>query len=176
MVLDLTAVLRLNGFCVSTHWGRGGAVSGVVGTKIGKPHLLKMTVNVLGQLAEEHPEERSEERTRQIESLGSKVISVVEIPPLQRREQETMDHVPEEVGLLSVLALRHRDVGKHLLLEDLLGVVDSALLRQSRDRSSTTDEVESDLLEFVSDCSSTLYTCGYSPLGVEWGRRPRDKA
>lgn len=116
---------------------------------------MEMTVNVLGQLAEEHPEEGSEERTCEVKSLGTKVISVVEIPPLQRREQETMDHVSEEVGLLGVLPLRHRDVGKHLLLQDLLGVVDSTLLGQSRDRSSTTDKVESDLCGLVGHCLVT---------------------
>jgi hypothetical protein len=56
-----------------------------------------------------------------------------------------MDHVAEEVGLLGVLSLRHRDVRKHLLLKDLLGVVDASLAGEGGDGSTTADEVESDL-------------------------------
>lgn len=104
-----------------------------------------MPVDVLGQLAEEHAEERREQGSGEIQTLRSKVISVVQLPPLQRREQEPVDHVPEEVGLLRVLSLRHRHMREHLLLKDLLRVVDAPFASESCDRSPATDKVESNL-------------------------------
>lgn len=73
------------------------------------------------------------------------MISVIQFSPIQRSQQKSVDHVAEEVGLLRVLTLRHRDVRQHLLLQNLLRVIDSSFSRQCRDRSSTTNEIKSDL-------------------------------
>jgi len=108
-------------------------------------HLLEVPVHVLGQLAEEHAEQGGEERAGEVEPLGAKVVAVVELAALERGEEEAVHHVAEEEGLLGVLPGRHRHVREHLLLEDLLGVVDAAVARQGRDGAAAADEVESDL-------------------------------
>lgn len=104
-----------------------------------------MSVDVLRQFSEQHSEKGSEKGSSEIKSFRSKVISIVEFSSLQSGEQQSMNHVTKEVGLLGVLTLGHRDVGKHLFLEDFLGVVDSSISSQGWYRSSTTDKVQSDL-------------------------------
>lgn len=108
-------------------------------------HLLQMSVHVLGQLAEEHAEQGGEQRTGEVESLGAKVISVVEFATLERGQEQAVHHVAEEERLFRVLPGRHRDVRQHLLLQDLLRVVDTAVARECGDRTSSSDEIECDL-------------------------------
>jgi hypothetical protein len=68
-------------------------------------HLLQVPVDVLRELLEEHAEEAGEERAGEVEALLAEVIAVVELAPLERGEQEPVDHVAKEVGLLGLEAL-----------------------------------------------------------------------
>jgi hypothetical protein len=79
-----------------------------------------MPVDILRQLAEQHPEQGAQQWSSQVQPLSPIVISVVELPPFQSSEEQAMHHVPEEVGLLVLLVFAHRDVRKHLLLQNLL--------------------------------------------------------
>lgn len=109
-----------------------------------------MAVDVLGEFSEEHTEEGGKEGTCEVEPLGAKVISVVELSSFEDGEEESVDHIAEEVRLLGVLTLGHRDMREHLLLEDLLGVVDSTVTSKGGDGTATADEVERDLSRSVS--------------------------
>jgi hypothetical protein len=54
-----------------------------------------MAVQITRQLAEQHPEQVREQRAREVEPLLAEVVAVVELPALERGEQEPVDHVPE---------------------------------------------------------------------------------
>jgi hypothetical protein len=104
-----------------------------------------MAVQITRQLAEQHPEQVREQWAREVEPLLAKVVAVVELAALERGEQEPVDHVPEEVRLLRLGALGHRDMREHLLLQDLLRVPQPPLAREPRCHASVADEVERDL-------------------------------
>ena len=87
----LTALSKVNGLFVSTHCG----VSLAWWTTA---HLLEIAIDVLGELAEEHPEERAEERAGEVETLAAKVIAVVDLAALEDGEEQAVDHVAEEEG------------------------------------------------------------------------------
>jgi hypothetical protein len=107
--------------------------------------LLEMSIDVLGQLLEQHPEQPRQQWSRQIQPLLPEMISVVELSPFERRQEQSMDHVPKEERLLALVSLLGRDVGQHLLLKDFFCVTETFLLVEVRGGSSTADEVESDL-------------------------------
>ena len=46
-------------------------------------NLLQIPVHILGELAEEHTEQVSEQRTGQVKTLLSEVITIVEVAALQ---------------------------------------------------------------------------------------------
>lgn len=104
-----------------------------------------MSVDIFCQFTEQHAEQRCQQRTGEIESLGAKVVSVVELSSVQCREQQSMNHVAEEVCLLRVLTLCHRDMRQHLFLQDLLGVIDTSLTGERSDSTTPTDEVKRNL-------------------------------
>jgi hypothetical protein len=104
-----------------------------------------MAVQITRQLAEQHPEQVREQRAREVEPLLAEVVAVVELPALERGEQEPVDHVPEEVRLLRFGALGHRDVREHLLLQDLLRVPQPPLARKPCGYTTVANEVEGDL-------------------------------
>ena len=85
-------------------------------------YLLQIAVHIPGQLPEQHTEQIREERSRQIQPLLSKVITVVQISSFKRGEEKTMNHVSEEVRLFRLGTLRHGDMRQHLFLEDLLSI------------------------------------------------------
>ena len=57
-----------------------------------------------------------------------------------------MHHVPEKVGLPGLAELRHSDVGQHLLLQDLVRVLDPLLLGDSGPGAAAADEVQGNVL------------------------------
>ena len=61
--------------------------------------------------------------------------------PLNRRV-----HAPEEVGLLGLAEVADADVRQHLLLQDLLGVLDSLLLGDAGPCATRADEVQGHVL------------------------------
>ena len=85
-------------------------------------NLLKVTVHVLGELAEQHAEQVREKGTREVKALFTEVVTVIEVSAFQSSEQETMDHVAKEVRLLGLGTLGHGDVRQHLLLKNFLSV------------------------------------------------------
>lgn len=112
-----------------------------------RPHLLKVPVDVLRQLSEQHPEQGGQQRSRQIQPLCSKVIAIVEFSTSEGGEEQSVYHVTEEESLLRVLTLRHRHVRKHLFLKNFGGVVDSAVSRERSDGTTSSDKIESNLRE-----------------------------
>jgi hypothetical protein len=129
-----------------------------------------MPINILRQLPKQHPKQRRQQRTRQIQPLRPKVIPIVQLPPLKRSEEKTVNHVPEEEGLFGVLTRGHRDVGEHLFLEDLLGVVDASFAGEGGDGTATTDEVECDLVVMVSSSQSlSSARAGEASQGSKFG-------
>jgi len=110
-----------------------------------KTHLLQVPKHILRQLLEQHPKQSSQQRTREIQPLLPEMISIVEFSTFQSGEEESMDHVTEEVGFLGFEPFVGRDVRKHLLLEDLVGVPKSTILGEVGSGSSSSDEVEGDL-------------------------------
>lgn len=105
-----------------------------------------MTVDIPRQLPEQHSEERSQKRARQVKPLSTKVISIVQFAPLQSSKQEPVDHVAKEVGLLVEVVGHHGDVRQHLLLEDLLSVAQPPIPLEAGGGAAPADEVERDRL------------------------------
>lgn len=73
------------------------------------------------------------------------MVTIIEVSALQRSEEETMDHVTEEICLLRLGAFGHGDVWKHLLLEDFLRIAKTPLTVETRGRSTVADVVQCDL-------------------------------
>ena len=48
-------------------------------------NLLQIPVHILGELAEEHTEQRGKQRTGQIEPFPTEMVTIVELSPFQRR-------------------------------------------------------------------------------------------
>lgn len=97
------------------------------------------------------------------------MISVVEFASFEGGEEESVDHVAKKVGFLRLEALVRRDVGKHLLLQDLVGVTETTVFGEVRGGSSSSDEVEGDLRKEEED----QLAIGSSRSGNEHGLTSR---
>ena len=70
--------------------------------------------------------------------------------PLRQRassvhQQQAVDHVAEEVGLLGLAELADGHVGQQLALQDLARVLDAPLARHARHAAALADVVQRDL-------------------------------
>eukprot|EP00962_Isochrysis_galbana_P042387 scaffold15837_cov99-Isochrysis_galbana.AAC.5 len=81
--------------------------------------LLAIPLHVLGQLAEELPEQLAEEGPGQVEPLLGVVVAVVGPPGADGGHEKLVDDVADEVGLLGLVVRGDADVWQHLALQDL---------------------------------------------------------
>ncbi len=107
--------------------------------------LLQVTIDIASDFAEEHAEQVGHKRTTKVDTLLAEVITVIDLTTVKGSQQETVDHVTEEVGLLGVGALRGGNVRQHLLLENLLCVDGTLRTRETGGGTTTTDEVKSNV-------------------------------
>ena len=63
-------------------------------------YLLQMTIYITRQFSEEHPEQICQQRSSKVQSLLSKVVTVIQLSPFHSGKKESVDHIPKEVGLL----------------------------------------------------------------------------
>jgi hypothetical protein len=62
-------------------------------------YLLQMTIDITRHFSEKHPEQVCQQRSGKVQSLLSKVITVIQLPPFHGGKKESVDHVPKEIGL-----------------------------------------------------------------------------
>mmetsp|Transcript_6455 Transcript_6455/g.19395 ORF Transcript_6455/g.19395 Transcript_6455/m.19395 type:complete len:201 (-) Transcript_6455:880-1482(-) len=109
--------------------------------------LLRVRARVLGELAEEDPEERPHEWPRQVKPLVGVVVAVVLRPPAKRAQQEPVQAVAQEVGLLGLhLHLVGAHVRQQLLGKDLARILDARLSRHANRRPALANEVQRHVL------------------------------
>ena len=53
----------------------------------GEANLLQVSVNILGELPEEHAEEVGQQRSSKIQSLLSEMVTIIEVSPLHSSEE-----------------------------------------------------------------------------------------
>ena len=106
---------------------------------------MQIPIDVLCQLPEQHTEQVRKQRSCKIQTLLSEVVTVIQISPFKSGKQQTVDHVAKKVRLLRLRAFRHGDVGKHLLLQNLLRVPNTTLTGETRCRATVANEVERNL-------------------------------
>lgn len=68
---------------------------------------MQIAVNFPCELLEQHTEKRGKQRSSKIQALLAKVITIVELTALKSGKRETVDHVPEEEGLLGLETFRY---------------------------------------------------------------------
>jgi hypothetical protein len=104
-----------------------------------------MSVNVLGKLSEQQPEQIGQQRSGQIQPLLAEMITIVQVPSFELCEHEPMNHITEEVSLGFISSLFDRDMGERLFGENVFGVADTFVLGILTDVTTTTDLVEGTL-------------------------------
>lgn len=75
-----------------------------------KTYLLQVSEDISRKLPEQKSEQVCQQRPSQIQPLLSEVITVVQIPSLQLGQDQSMNHVPEEVCLHLVAFLVDGDM------------------------------------------------------------------
>ncbi len=73
--------------------------------------------------------------------------------PLRQRassvhQQQAVDHVAEEVGLLGLGTFGHRNMGKHFLLQNFLGIAQTSFAVETSCCSAVADVVQCNLDSF----------------------------
>lgn len=114
--------------------------------------LLQVAVDVTRELFEEDSEEIGKKWTSEIETLLSKVITVIELATAKGSGTQSVNHVSQEVCLLGLETLGDGYVRQHLLLKDIesstLTLCPGALLLLS----TTTDKVQSSVAVLNRKC------------------------
>ncbi len=145
IVDDLMAPSRVNSRLSSTHCPSELGVNQHEhdnSARTHHTHLLQMPEDILGKLAEQQTEKVSQQRPSQIQPLLPEMISIVQIPSLEFREDETVDHVAEEVGFALVTSFFRGNMWKRFLGEDVLGMSNTFILGVLTDVTTTSNLIE----------------------------------
>ena len=103
---------------------------------------LDVAPRVPHQLAEQGAEEAGQEGAAQVQALVGVVVPVVRAAAAQGHQQQAVDDVPKEVGLLGVRVGRDPDVGQQLLLQRFPGPGDAVRPQRARVGATLAQVVE----------------------------------
>lgn len=112
----------------------------------GDTYLLQVSENISSELSEKKPEQVGQQWSCQIQPLFTEMITVIKVTTLQLGQDQSMNHVSEEVCLHLVSFFRDGDVRKGLLGQDVFRMLDTLILRVHSHVTSSTDLIEGDML------------------------------
>ncbi len=103
---------------------------------------LRIRSHLLDQRFEEAAEEKREQRAGQVQALVAQVVAIVELATPERGHQQPVHHVAQKVSLLRLAKVADTHMGQHLLLQDVLGVLDTLLLGHTGPRATCANETQ----------------------------------